>query len=508
MTTQINRLLAGLPDKHRAEVLRAAAVGAAAVYLIGVTAYLLRQGSWPTPDFLIPPLVLIAILMGRGWTFVIDWAPFLLLILVYEGFRGIADDLNARVHVEALISADRWLTGGSVPTLTLQKHLYHVGHVTWYDWLAAALHVAHFVVPVALGFGIWLNNRALYWRYVVAVIGLFFAGFITYVAYPAAPPWLAFEMGFLPPIHRVLDSTLSSIATGNGLTLAYHDFSPNPVAALPSLHAGVPMLVSFIVMSLWGRRALPVLLYPLLGGLAWIYLGEHYLVDVLAGWLYAAGAFVLFWVLPPVALPALIPRLHLEKYGRMPPSKPWPAWPLAVTALLAGAYFWLNMAVQPLSQVTPVPIQQPSADLATSAPVLDDLGLVSCGSGTSTLSMPDDTLEAYASKYAGFIQGVDSGTCYTFTAVRDFEPLSDGELTEIQSAIAAGTGDILASWSSQGMTYVSLGPPSDDLLSLEDISDQEVYVVVVRVDNEDNEDALERFLAQLAGIALKIQRHN
>ncbi|HWO73850.1 MAG TPA: phosphatase PAP2 family protein, partial [Dehalococcoidia bacterium] len=38
--------------------------------------------------------------------------------------------------------------------------------------------------------------------------------------------------------------------------------------------------------------------YPLAMGFAIVYMGEHYVIDVLAGWAYGAGAFWAVWILP------------------------------------------------------------------------------------------------------------------------------------------------------------------------------------------------------------------
>ena len=59
----------------------------------------------------------------------------------------------------------------------------------------------------------------------------------------------------------------------------------NPVAAMPSLHAGLSMLV-----ALWFTRNSPTwvravaMLYPLSMAATLVYFGEHYVVDCLAGW--------------------------------------------------------------------------------------------------------------------------------------------------------------------------------------------------------------------------------
>jgi tetratricopeptide (TPR) repeat protein len=72
-------------------------------------------------------------------------------------------------------------------------------------------------------------------------------------------------------------------------------FDTNPVAAMPSLHAGFPMLCSLAAVHVFGRKAAWALLYTAAVALAVAYLGEHYLVDILAGWLVAAAIyFVVF----------------------------------------------------------------------------------------------------------------------------------------------------------------------------------------------------------------------
>ncbi len=70
------------------------AAAAAALYCAWVTWYLLTHGGWPTPDFLIPPLLLPALLVRRGRAFLLDWTPFLLLLVAWESTRGIADRLG------------------------------------------------------------------------------------------------------------------------------------------------------------------------------------------------------------------------------------------------------------------------------------------------------------------------------------------------------------------------------------------------------------------------------
>jgi membrane-associated phospholipid phosphatase len=73
----------------------------------------------------------------------------------------------------------------------------------------------------------------------------------------------------------------------NGQALA------NPVAAMPSLHAGFTLLITLFLWKFcrWWWR-IPLAAYPVLMGFTLMYFGEHYFVDVLAGWAYATAAYV------------------------------------------------------------------------------------------------------------------------------------------------------------------------------------------------------------------------
>ena len=70
----------------------------------------------------------------------------------------------------------------------------------------------------------------------------------------------------------------------------------NPYAAVPSLHAGYAFLVFlFAVTILWNTRwRWPALflgvLYPLAQSFAVVYTGNHYVIDVLLGYAFAAAA--------------------------------------------------------------------------------------------------------------------------------------------------------------------------------------------------------------------------
>jgi PAP2 superfamily len=73
----------------------------------------------------------------------------------------------------------------------------------------------------------------------------------------------------------------------------YQLFDPNQVAAIPSLHAAYPTLLLLFACRFFGARALVLTPYVLGVWVAVIYMGEHYVFDVVMGALYGVAAFFL-----------------------------------------------------------------------------------------------------------------------------------------------------------------------------------------------------------------------
>ena len=69
----------------------------------------------------------------------------------------------------------------------------------------------------------------------------------------------------------------------------------NPVAALPSLHAGYSFLIALFVWKTIGagRARFLLFIYPLAMAFTLLYGGEHYVIDIVAGWLYTLAACAL-----------------------------------------------------------------------------------------------------------------------------------------------------------------------------------------------------------------------
>ena len=228
-------------------------------------------------------------------------APLGLILVAYYVARWISaplqlgdgaavNRLGFGLHVAGPADADRVLFG-AVPTVWLQERLVD-GSSHWYDAAAALVYVTHFIAIPVLTAAVWFRIRERFVPWVLTVLAFAVIGTAGYVVYPAAPPWLAAEQGVIGTVDRISalgweHLGLDAVAR---LTVAGQDGS-NPVAAMPSLHAGAALLVALFLWrsaGTWWRGALGT--YTVAMALTLVYTGEHYVADVLAGWATAAVA--------------------------------------------------------------------------------------------------------------------------------------------------------------------------------------------------------------------------
>jgi PAP2 superfamily len=226
---------------------------------------------------------------------VLDWLPIVAVLTVYDFTRGAADSFGIGVHYHLMIDFDRFAFGGEVPTEWLQAHLYRPGVVTWWDVAFTLVYTSYFLVPFALAGYLWARDRLAFLRFTKRLVTLALAGLATYIVFPAAPPWMAGEMGLIHEVHRTTSKGWEVLGVGTAALFREGQAGVNLVAAVPSLHSAFTALVA---MFLWGRvrpTLRPLLaLYPLAMGLTLMATGEHYFFDVLLGWIYA-GAVMAAW---------------------------------------------------------------------------------------------------------------------------------------------------------------------------------------------------------------------
>ena len=115
----------------------------------------------------------------------------------------------------------------------------------------------------------------------------FDVGVIGYWAIPTAPPWYAARHGLLedgrtPELRRMMVEYGEQFWK-SGWAPLYGVLGGNPLAAMPSLHFATSVTAAHVLAGTGPVAGALGWTYAATLGLALVYLGEHYLVDLLGG---------------------------------------------------------------------------------------------------------------------------------------------------------------------------------------------------------------------------------
>jgi hypothetical protein len=284
--------------RMRTHAARALAVAAPAAYLVALGITIATWGLPIARDqlFFWLGLGMAAFSVGRwrSWgRMALEWLPFFGLLVLYDVLRGDVAVAPERAHQAAQIDFDRALFGHEIPTLWLQRHLWTPGHLHWYDYLTWATYMTHFFAVWTVAAVLWRVAHDRFRRYVVLVVLLTLGAFLTYWLYPAQPPWLAAQDGALGSMDRIVPSVWGQLGVGTVQSVYENAALVNTVAAMPSLHAAYPCLLLLFFWSAGWRVRIPLALYTLAMGTALVYGGEHYVLDIVAGWAMAGATFAI-----------------------------------------------------------------------------------------------------------------------------------------------------------------------------------------------------------------------
>jgi membrane-associated phospholipid phosphatase len=125
-------------------------------------------------------------------------------------------------------------------------------------------------------------------------------GCALYHALPTAPPWWAAENGYLePPVEHLADevaqtseppAAVKRLMIGVGEEVwgpawdrLYDSLGGNPWAAMPSLHFATSVMAALLLAETGQLAGALGAAYAATLGFALVYLGEHYVTDLLAG---------------------------------------------------------------------------------------------------------------------------------------------------------------------------------------------------------------------------------
>ena len=211
-----------------------------------------------------------------------------------------------RVRIGYPILADRVLGLGELPTVRLQRALARRGPdgPEWQSLDRALVwtHWAWFMIPHGSLAYILVRHRGRFLRAAVMTYAVFDIGAVVYWLLPTAPPWYAAsaasaagrgvaecrsgtsssEVMVEPEVRRMMVE-YGEFFWGDGWGPLYSVLGGNPLAAMPSLHFATSLMAALLLAEVGPVAGMLGLGYTATLGFALVYLGEHYVVDLLAG---------------------------------------------------------------------------------------------------------------------------------------------------------------------------------------------------------------------------------
>jgi hypothetical protein len=195
--------------------------------------------------------------------------------------------LLRRLRVRYPIVIDRVIGLGELPNARLQRAFSRPGSVTPLDRALSVVHWAWFMEPHAALLFVQARHPDRFPRAARQMAATYDLGCAGYFAVPTAPPWWAAEQGEIagpdgPEIRRIMVDAGEQVWR-RAWDPMYEAFNSNPWAAMPSLHFATSLMAAIHLAEIG----------PVPGALGWayagtlafalVYLGEHYVTDLLAG---------------------------------------------------------------------------------------------------------------------------------------------------------------------------------------------------------------------------------
>jgi membrane-associated phospholipid phosphatase len=208
-----------------------------------------------------------------------DLMPFAFCIAIYTNLHDTIHFVNSHDVQDSLIRIDVAMFGVE-PVLWAQRF-----YRPWLTDLFSLAYMNYFLLSISVVVTLLATRRRVELREALfGTVLCFYFGYVLYIAFPAAPPWVALGGQFTVPLtgHWVTQMQ-KSITVGN---------PTGARGAFPSLHCAIT-LITLLYAWRFSRRLFWVLVLP--GALliaSTVYLRHHYVIDILVGFALAVFTFV------------------------------------------------------------------------------------------------------------------------------------------------------------------------------------------------------------------------
>jgi membrane-associated phospholipid phosphatase len=264
--------------------------GAVAVFGAAIAVPLLRR------RLRIPPPVTVAACAGGPLSLAVlfprskkrDVALYAMqmwaFIMVHEIPFDDPERLRARLRSRYPIVSDRAIGAGQLPNTRLQRRLARLPRVGIVNRFLTWTHWVWFFEPYVSLALILVRNNERFPRAARQMAAVFDLGCAVYFAVPTAPPWWASEQGLTgdEEVRRIMVE-VGEETWGSAWPKMYDALGGNPWAAMPSLHFATSLVAALSLAEVGKVEGTIGWAYAGTLGFALVYLGEHYVTDLVAG---------------------------------------------------------------------------------------------------------------------------------------------------------------------------------------------------------------------------------
>jgi membrane-associated phospholipid phosphatase len=223
-------------------------------------------------------------------------------IMVHELPFDNPEGLRARLRSHYPIVTDRLIGAGALPNTRLQRGLARMPGVGVVNRILTWAHWLWFFEPYLALVWILLRQPERFPRAARQLAAVFDIGCAGYFAVPTAPPWWASEQGLTEEQVRRIMVGVGEQTWRSAWPKMYATLGSNPWAAMPSLHFATSTMAAISLSEAGRVEGALGWSYALTLGFALVYLGEHYVTDLVAG----AGLVAAVRRGEPLAEPAVL----------------------------------------------------------------------------------------------------------------------------------------------------------------------------------------------------------
>jgi membrane-associated phospholipid phosphatase len=192
------------------------------------------------------------------------------------------DAARRRLRIRYPIRADKLIGGGELPNVRLQRALAGLGRRNAIDRALSWVHWTWFLEPHGALTWILARHPEHFPRSARQMSAVFDIGCAFYMAVPTAPPWWASEQGYTDTRVRRIMQEVGEEEWGRAWPVLYDALGGNPWAAMPSLHFATSLMAALLLAETGPAEGALGWTYAGTLGFALVYLGEHYVLDLLA----------------------------------------------------------------------------------------------------------------------------------------------------------------------------------------------------------------------------------